>query len=466
MAVRAADRSSRPSRRLAGILVAVVTGATVLGVGVIRGMGGANGLPPVGAAASIPGAGPSTPSSAVPSSAVPSAPAASGGGPTATPPPSSASPPASGPTTAEQRVAVRNASLQLELDRVRRQLGIPGISATILFPDGSHWTGVSGLADIATKRRVTPDTAFAVASMTKTFTSALILQLVDAGRLRLTDPAIAVLPALKLKLDRRITVAMLLNHTSGLADYFLNPKIDGPLQKRPTVAWTVEQTLRYVGKPLSPPGRAWHYSNTNYLLLGLIAERVSGTPYAQLVRARLLDPTGLRATWVQTAEKPRAALAHGYRLPGTKPTVKPVDLDDGSGIAPFRSVVTAAGSAGSLASTSGDLATWARALYAGRVLGPTGTGLLLSGFSKTTNYLPGVSYGYGVQALSIDGHPSLGHSGRLLGFQGAFRHLPVDGLTIVVLTNQSRADPGVIVRRLLAIALPTAAACPRCPIPL
>jgi D-alanyl-D-alanine carboxypeptidase len=463
MALRAADRSSRPSRRLAGILVAVVTGATVLGVGLIRGVGGAGG-PADGAARRSDAAVASGPPSPITSGSNPSPVADS----TASPPPSSSSPPppTPGPSGPADRLAARNASLQLELDRVRRQLGIPGVSVTIVFPDGTRWTGVSGLADVSTKRPVTADTAFALASMSKTFTSALILQLVDEGRLRLTDPAIAVLPPLKLKIDRRITVAMLLNHTSGLADYFLNPRIDGPLQKRPSVAWTVDQTLRYVGKPLSPPGRAWHYSNTNYLLLGLIAERVTGTPYAELVRTRLLDPAGLGATWVQTGEPARVALAHGYRLPGTKTTVKPIDLDDGSGIAPFRSVVTAAAGAGALAATSGDLATWGRALYGGRVLGPTGTGLLLSGFSKTTNYLPGVSYGYGVQALSIDGHPSLGHSGRLLGFRGAIRHFPLEGLTIAVLTNQSRADPAVIVRRLLAIALPIAPPCPRCLTPI
>jgi len=68
--------------------------------------------------------------------------------------------------------------------------------------------------------------------------------------------------------------------------------------------------------------------------------------------------------------------------------------------------------------------------------------------------LPGVSYGYGVQALSIDGHPSLGHSGRLIGFRGAVRHFPIEGVTIAVLTNQSRADPGAIVRALLKVVVP------------
>jgi D-alanyl-D-alanine carboxypeptidase len=328
------------------------------------------------------------------------------------------------------------------------------VSATVTFPDGTSWTGVSGLAVVATKTPVAPDTAFAYASISKTFTSALILQLVGDGRLRLSDPAAGLLPPLRLAIDRRITVGMLLNHTSGLADYFLNPKIDGPLQKAPTVVWTTDRTLRYVGKRTSAPGAAWHYSNTNYLLLGLIAERLTGEPLETAIRTRLLEPAGLGATWYQAAERARAALAHGYRLPGAKVNVKPVDLADGSGVAPFRSVVTAAAGAGSMAGTSADLATWARALYTGRVLGPDGTALLLSGFQKTADYAAGVAYGYGVQAVSIDGHPSLGHSGRLLGFRSAVRHFPLDGLTIAVLTNQSRADPALVVRELLKVALP------------
>jgi hypothetical protein len=79
---------------------------------------------------------------------------------------------------------------------------------------------------------------------------------------------------------------------------------------------------------------------------------------------------------------------------------------------------------------------------------------MLSDFTKTTGYVRGVFYGYGVQALSIDGHASLGHSGRLLGFRGAMRHFPVEGYTIAVLTNQSRADPAAIVRSLLRVVVP------------
>ena len=343
---------------------------------------------------------------------------------------------------------------------MRVKLAIPGVSATVLLPDGTTWTGVSGLADVGALTKVAPDTAFAYASVSKTFTSALILQLIDEGKLRLTDSAATLLPPLRLTIDRRITVGMLLNHTSGLADYFLNPKIDGPLQARPTNAWPVDRTLGYVGRRVSAPGAAWHYSNTNYLLLGLIAERLTGQTLGQAIRTRLLDPTGLAATWFQAEEPARSALAHGYRFIGTKRTAKPIDLDDGSGVAPFRSVITAAGGAGSIAGTSADLAQWARALYSGKVLGPAATAMLLSGFTKTRNYLPGVVYGYGVQAVTIAGHASLGHSGRLLGFRSAVRHFPIDGLTIAVLTNQSRADPGLIVQALLAVAAPPPATPP------
>ena len=352
--------------------------------------------------------------------------------------------------------------LQAALDRVRAKLAIPGVSVTILFPDGTSWSGASGLADIATLTPVKPTTAFAFASMSKTFTSALILQLVAERRLRLTDSAAALLPPLKKPIDRRITIAMLLDHTSGLHDYFLNPKIDRPLQRDPSRAWTPDQALAYTLKPYFPPGRGWHYSNTNYLLLGLIAERVTGQPLATAIRTRLLEPFRLPTIWYQGAETGRTSLAHGYRLPGVKLTAKPIDLADGSGIAPFRSVVTAAAGAGSLAGTSGDLARWARLLYSGEVLGPETTALLFGGFSATAPYRPNVAYGYGVQAAVIDGHASFGHSGRLLGFRGVVRHFPVDGLTIAVLTNQSRADPNVIVRDLLAVAIPTAPACPIC----
>jgi len=447
--------------RRIGVVAMVAIGLTALGLGILGGAGAGRSpaaSPDLAAAASIsPLAStgrtstPAIAASATPSPAPPSSPAPSAAQPSPSP---------SGLIPADARAELER-RLQATIDRARTKLAIPGLSATVLFPDGTSWSGASGFARVATKTPATPETAFAFASMSKTFTSAVILQLIDEGKLSLGDPAVKRLPAgLPITVNPRITIAMLLDHTSGLADYFLNPKIDPVLQRDPGRAWTPADALRFVGKPLSAPGKAWHYSNTNYLLLGLIAERATGKPLATLVRERLLDPLGLAATWYQAGESAKAPLADGYRVTSTKPTARPKDLADGSGVAPFRSVVTAAGGAGSLAGTSADIAHWARALYGGDVLGPIGTGILLSDFTKTRGYLPGVSYGFGVQALSIDGHPSLGHSGRLLGFRGAVRDFPIDGLTISVLTNQSRADPGLIVRSLLRVVSPSTVPAP------
>ncbi|HEX5825650.1 MAG TPA: serine hydrolase domain-containing protein [Candidatus Limnocylindrales bacterium] len=450
---RRLDRVRRtPRGRIALAILAAFTGIALLTAGIVQTTGGLSGTAPAIGASPSPSRATASPSQFAIASDLPVA------SPT-TPSPGGSG---GGVTPAEPRATALAAQLQATLEHVRAKLAVPGVSVTILFPDGSEWTGAGGLADVANRTPVTPATAFAFASMSKTFTSALILQLVAEGRLHLNDSAALFLPPLKKPIDRRITIAMLLDHTSGLHDFFLNPKIDKPLQSQPNRAWTTDEVLSYVGKRYFPPGRGWHYSNTNYLLLGLIAERITGAPLAAAIRTRLLEPAGLTTTWYQAAEKPRAALAHGYRLPGVKLTVRPIDLDDGSGIAPFRSVVTAAAGAGSLAGTSGDLARWARLLYSGEILGADGTAVLLGGFGATATYRPTVPYGYGVQAVVVDGHPSFGHSGRLLGFRGAVRHFPVDGLTIAVLTNQSRADPGVIVRALLAVAVPTAPTCPIC----
>ena len=341
------------------------------------------------------------------------------------------------------------ARLDAELDATRQRLAIPGVSATIVFRDGSTWTGTSGLADVARGVEVTDETAFAVGSVSKTYTAALILALARQNRLDLDAPAadyVAPRP-----LDRRITVRMLLNHTSGLDDFFLHASIDKALQADRAAPWSVKRTLNFVSKPYFAPGTNWHYSNTNYLYLGIIAEGLTGRPLGTALQDAFFTPLGLDATWYQAGGQPPTATAHGYRFVGTSRSAKPIDLSDGSPMMPFTSVITASGGAGAVAATSADAARWARLLYTGEVLGSDMTALMLDGVAATAGYSPRVPYGLGVQSFPIDGRPTVGHSGRLLGFRAAVRHMPNYGATIAVLTNQSRADPGVIVRDLLSI---------------
>jgi CubicO group peptidase (beta-lactamase class C family) len=357
---------------------------------------------------------------------------------------------AGGPTA----TAALEAVLDAHLLQWRAKTATPGVSVSISFADGTTWNGTAGVADVKAGRAVTPDTAFPVASVSKTFTSALILGLVADGKLALDRSARSYLPSLPI--DKRITIRELLDHTSGLRDFFLDPKIDKALQSDRTRTWDPTMSLRYIRKPLGTPGTIWHYSNTNYLVLGMIAEVVGGAPVADQLRSRFLGPLGLDATWYQAVERPRAPLATAYRLSATTLTAKPVSLSDGSSVSPFTSVVTAAGAAGSIASTAGDLAQWARALYGGDALDPVARSLLLGSPAGTARLHPPVPYGFAMQSITIAGQATLGHSGRFLGARGAIRWLPLQQVAIAVLTNQSRADPGVLVADLLKVLFPPA----------
>ena len=375
-------------------------------------------------------------------------------GPTESPGPSSTPAPAptAVPTPVTASTATSNA-LQRSLDRIRARYGVPGISATIIFADGSVWAGTTGLADVAAQVPVTRDTAFAIASASKTFTAAAILALVEEGRIGLDDPVAPHLPDLPIDLDPRITVRQLLDHTSGIFDFFLQRKIDAALLERKSRAWDVVETLGYVRKPYFLPGKGWHYSNTNYLILGLLAEAIDGRPIADQIRDRFLEPLGLDHTWYQSAEEPTGEIARGYRFTGADPTLPAIDISDATDVRPFTSVVTASSASGSIASTSYDLATWARALYRGRVLSPDTVRVMLDDVATTAPFKPIVAHGLGVQVVTIDGRRAIGHTGRLAGFRSVVRSLPDDGITIAVLTNQTRLDPSLIARSLLRVVL-------------
>lgn len=337
---------------------------------------------------------------------------------------------------------------------------MPGVSAAILFPDGTMWRATSGFADVKSRRRLTADTEFAVASISKTFLAALILVLAEEGMIGLDASAGAYLPGLAL--DPAITVRQLLDHTSGLHDYFYDPDIDKALLADRTRVWTPEEALAYVGKPYFEPGQGWAYSNTNYVILGLLAETVVGVPLAEQFRARFLGPYGLDHTHYQGVEKPRGPVARAYRFSGPGPKLPPIPLSDGTNVVPFTSVVTAAGSAGSIASTADDLVTWAKALYGGSILSPASLSAMVGDVAVTAPFKPSIPYGLGVQAASVDGRQTLGHSGRLLGSRTVMRWLPNQGIAIAVLTNQSRNDPNLVARALLRVVLGAPLECTGC----
>jgi D-alanyl-D-alanine carboxypeptidase len=334
-------------------------------------------------------------------------------------------------------------TLQAALDTALAAQGGVGASAAVLVPGEGAWTGASGSADLAPGRAVTPETRFAIASITKTFIAALVLQLSDAGTLSLDAPIRRYLPDLPDTVAARVTVRELLNHTAGVADYVDNVALLASATADPTRAFSTAELLARIGPPSYPPGTSWRYSNSDYLILGLLAERVSGSSLDELLRVRFFAPLGLTSLVYQPARPPAAPLAHGYSVLG-----RGADGDTWAddGYLPNRALATIASSAGGIAGTALDVARWGAALYAGSVL-PRPT------LAQMLTFLPGSDYGLGVELRPIGGQQAIGHNGRTMGYATGLDFFTASSVVIAVLTNSDRLNVDAIVRA-LAAALP------------
>jgi len=237
-----------------------------------------------------------------------------------------------------------------------------------------------------------------------------------------------------------------------LDDFFGSGPLDNALRTPKTRVWEPLDVLRYAGSPRAEPGIAWNYSNTNYVLLGLIAERATGESLRELYRSKLIEPAGLSSTYLQGYEAPAGPISHGYDFYSMAASALPIDWSDGTDVMPFTAVATAAWAAGGLASTPADLARWARALYGGLLLSPESVQTMLD-VSDTVALRAEIPYGLGVQRLKLGTHDTVGHSGRLGGYRSAMRYVPSRDIAVVVLTNQDRWSPELIAKDLLDVAL-------------
>lgn len=390
-------------------------------------------------------------SSPGPSGPGPSSPGSGpGGGPTFRP---SASPVPEGLSVPARPVLDITSALALQaaFAAAASRLGVPGAQATVLFADGQTWQDAYGWADVKARRPMTADDVFDVASVTKTFIAAEVIELAAAGRLSLDDPLSRWLPSFPKAAS--ITVRELLSHTSGLADYLENPKLLRAIDADKARRWTAQELLAYVGPPLFSPGTDWRYSNTNYLLLGLVVEDVEGRSAAQVLADRFLDPLGLTDTALQTASDPtplaaRGPVAEPYARTG-RTAAAVTALGDGSGYLPYASLGTALDSAGAMVSTSGDLARWGAALYGGQILAAPWLATMVDD-SVSKRFHPARDYALGTERKLLAGLPTLGHSGACSGYRSALRYVPALGATVVVLVNEDVLDPDVITTRLIA----------------
>ena len=316
------------------------------------------------------------------------------------------------PTPTASLDAGAAATLQTAIDALRAKGNFPGISAAVVFPDGSIWTGQSGVTVLSTGAALTEDTIFSVGSISKTFTAALALRLAEQGAIGLDDRVSRWVPTFPNAAN--ITLRQLLNHTSGIRDFF-EPAIYKYIGADHNKTWTPEEVLARVGKPYFAPGKGYHYSSSNYLLLGMALERATGKTLAELMHTELLDPLGLGHTFLQSEDKATGTLAHGYLGPPSAPK----DVSVGQAMLPYVSVATAAGASGGFASTAADIARWGAALYSGQVLDAASLADMTN-LAATRPYHPTFAYGLGVEQLPVAGRLAWGHRGHR-------RRLLVDG---------------------------------------
>ncbi|MGP4022494.1 serine hydrolase domain-containing protein [Actinomadura sp. 3N407] len=257
--------------------------------------------------------------------------------------------------------------LQRSLDGIV-SAGAVGVQAEAI---GKHrtWRGTSGTARLKGGRPVPRQGLFRIGSTTKTFTATVVMQLVAENKVGLDDPVERYLPAL-VPNGENITVRQLLNHTSGIREY-LEDSEEFPLEgqdflDRMRFTDYAPRTLAQIGvslPPLFPPGTGSRYSNTNYVLAGLIIEKVTGRSYAEEVRRRIIRPLGLDDTSLPgTRTSIPGPHAHGYIQVTEDGTTRPVDIT--------RLNASWAWAAGEMISTTGDLNRFFAALLGGRLLPP------------------------------------------------------------------------------------------------
>jgi len=289
---------------------------------------------------------------------------------------------------------------------------------------------------------MTPDDLLMAGSTGKTFFAAVALQLIEAGRLDLDAPISKYLGSKpwfsRLPNAKDTTVRMLMTHTSGLVRYEMNPKFTADLRANPDKAWMPEEELSYLFDAPAPfaAGQGWDYSDTNYIVLGMIVEGITGTRLYDEVQKRFLGPLKLTRV-APTTSRRVPGLVPGYAGPRD-----PLGLPDEvmtNGVFVINPQFEWTG--GGYATSARDLARWGHALYAGNAISPKMRDLMIAS-GVPARLGPETKYGLGVILRdTTPAGPAWGHSGFFPGYQTELVHFPKSGVTLAVQINSSAPRP-------------------------
>lgn len=322
------------------------------------------------------------------------------------------------------RPATRAAAFLQAVQHVMAQYHVPGAVAGVWTPGRSLWMTAQGVANVKTAEPMSVRDEFPIRSVTKSFTVTLILQLARAGKLSLADPIGKYLSGVPN--GNKITLAELAGMTSGLKSYEKTQAVYQVLLNDPAHQWTNAQLISAAlhEAPLFSPGARFDYSNTNTVLLGMVAEEMTGRPIAQLYRARIFRPLGLSATSYPDNMQFPASTPIGYEVDARSGALEPAIIAN----------LSAFGPAGGIVSTLPNLLRWGRALGTGRLIGAQ---LLQRSQQSARPATDGPDYNaYGLGMGTIDGW--WGHTGEGLGFQAAAMYDPVTRTVVAVALNSSQ----------------------------
>lgn len=317
---------------------------------------------------------------------------------------------------------------QAVLDEYSQSHGNIGLQATVILPDGTQWNGVSGYANDSKACSLTLVHNLYVGSITKTFTASLVMEQIEAGRIHLDEPISAWIQHSD---GDRITVEMLMRHTSGIRSYTEDTSFLLAYFGRPQKQWSPEELFAVIkDKPLKfEPGIFHEYSNSNYLILGMILENATGKSYGELLNNAAAQ-MGLDRIYYP-AFSSSLILANGY-----DETIFNLGKRN---LTAFRtSMETGAYSAGGIAGSSHDVAMYFHTLFGSEWLADETIAQMMSTIEASDEDVPlQQGYGLGVRNLLIDGESLFGHTGTIPGYSGIAMHNPSKGYTIVVLSNVS-----------------------------
>lgn len=294
-----------------------------------------------------------------------------------------------------------------------------GATVAIRYGDDMLFARGYGMADLEQHVPVTTSTVFKIGSVTKQFTAAMILMLVEEGEIDLQDELGEFLPTFPTN-GETVTVHQLLNHTSGIPSYTGQEGFWSRVAPLELSDEDVVGTVR--GMPFDfPAGTEYRYNNTAYFMLGMIIEAVTGRTFREELRDRLLDPLGLEDTYYCEDATIIPHRARGYDVG-----------EEGVRNTTFISMETP-GAAGAMCATALDLIRWNQALHGGEVLGDASYELM-----TTAGVLPSgeaLSYGYGLGISERSGHRLISHGGGINGFNTMLAFYPDDDLTVAVIVN-------------------------------